>query len=371
MHIGGGSRIDGLPSGGRFLPAQYAPVQAGIIFDHGEVTPITPLTQLAAPTGLTVDAVTDTTIDISWGGEDANADVIQIQFSTDDVNFNIAGEVYAGVLTFQLTGLFPSTDYYIRIRALGLGFLPSSTTASVSSTTSPPLAPPFLPDLVLWHDAKNLALTLGEEDPVSAWPDLASATANNSSGTHGRMALTGLNGQPAVRFGDFGAYPANAAGAWYQYSSGSPLGGLSDFVMAFVVRYETLASTGEQAAVLMGRLIGGVGYAGYEFNTRARFGIAGGPYAPSGPTLPDIYQTNRRIIFRRRSGTLSVAVDGTIVSLGADAGVATWDALGNYYTTGYVRAFIGMMSEVLGYAKDVDDTELAAIDTYLQTRWGL
>lgn len=230
--------------------------------------------------------------------------------------------------------------------------------------------PPFYSDLVLWHDAQQEAGA--ENDAVAAWPDLASATVVNNGGTSGRLTLTGINGRRSIRFGNFGAFPANAGGAWYQYPSGCPLGGVTDFLVAFVAQYQTLASTGEQASTLLGRLSGGSGYLGYEYTTRIRGGIASAPYAASGPDLPAVYQTNRRFMFRRRGGVTTAVVDGVIYAMsGADAGTATWDALGNTYTTSYVRPFIGLMGEVLGYARDVTDAEVATIDNYLTAYWGL
>ena len=78
-----------------------------------------------APDNLTVDAVSDTQINVSWNDTSNNETGFLVERSTDGNNWTQVGTVGANVTSYQATGLTAATTYYFRAghqpgRELGL-----------------------------------------------------------------------------------------------------------------------------------------------------------------------------------------------------------------------------------------------------------
>ena len=98
---------------------------------HGSTLPC----PLAAPTGLTVTAVSQTGVSLSWTSHTSNEDGFKIERSPDGQNgWQVVGTVGAGVTLFSDPGLSPGKDYYYRVYAYK-GSLNSATSNVVHAVT--------------------------------------------------------------------------------------------------------------------------------------------------------------------------------------------------------------------------------------------
>jgi hypothetical protein len=71
----------------------------------------------ANPTGLAVNSISASEVDLSWLDHSNNEDGFAIERSTDGVSFREIGTVGPNVQTYSSTGLAAGTTYYYRVRA--------------------------------------------------------------------------------------------------------------------------------------------------------------------------------------------------------------------------------------------------------------
>ncbi|MGC8638434.1 MAG: fibronectin type III domain-containing protein [Isosphaeraceae bacterium] len=76
----------------------------------------------AAPTGLTLTAVSASEIDLSWTDQSTGATGYSVEQSTDGVNWTVVGSLSSTASSYTATGPFsPSTTYYFAVYASGAG----------------------------------------------------------------------------------------------------------------------------------------------------------------------------------------------------------------------------------------------------------
>jgi hypothetical protein len=71
----------------------------------------------AAPSNLTVRAVSSSRIDLTWRDNSSNESGFRVERSTNGTSFNEIGTVGPGITTYASTGLTRNTRYYYRVRA--------------------------------------------------------------------------------------------------------------------------------------------------------------------------------------------------------------------------------------------------------------
>lgn len=102
------------------------------LYPPGSPNPSTP----TAPTGLTVASASSSSLTVGWTDASSDESGFSIQTSRDNTTWTTSGTVGAGVTSTTLTGLMPSTLYYVRVGAFNTnGF--SAYTAAGSATTDP------------------------------------------------------------------------------------------------------------------------------------------------------------------------------------------------------------------------------------------
>src|SRR5476649_2396634 len=101
------------------------------------------------PTGLSASPGSSTEIILSWTNNSIAQTSVAIERSVNDVTFVQVATVGATATGFQDLGLFPSSSYYYRVRALnGYAGSPYSNIASATTNTptwmqlNPALTPP-------------------------------------------------------------------------------------------------------------------------------------------------------------------------------------------------------------------------------------
>jgi hypothetical protein len=114
----------------------------------------TPAAQLAAPTGLAIGTITDTTIDVTWDAvEGANSYTIAWR-TTPDGAWTTVTDI--GAPTYTVTDLDPLTSYDFRVMAIGDGTVLDSPWSAIitatTETTIPQLATPAPPTITAITD---------------------------------------------------------------------------------------------------------------------------------------------------------------------------------------------------------------------------
>jgi fibronectin type 3 domain-containing protein len=89
----------------------------------------------AAPTNLSAHAVSGNQINLTWTNNSSTATSVNIEQSTNGVNFTQIAAVGANVTSFVAAGLQPSTSYTYRVRAVN-GNGPSGYSNTASATTA-------------------------------------------------------------------------------------------------------------------------------------------------------------------------------------------------------------------------------------------
>ena len=88
----------------------------------------------AAPSNLTVAAVSASQINLSWSDNSSNEDGFIIERSLNGTSFTVIGTVGANVTSYASTGLVKNTRYYYRVSAFnGLGASGYSNTANTKT----------------------------------------------------------------------------------------------------------------------------------------------------------------------------------------------------------------------------------------------
>lgn len=131
-----------------------------------QIPPVPPPT---APSALSGNAATATTVNLSWTDNSTDEVTFQIQRDTDNTFPSPASlSAAANATTYGDSGLTGSTTYYYRIRAVrGLSHSAWSSTASVTT----PAAPFSMLDLTPAGWWKADALVLSDGAAVSSWAD--------------------------------------------------------------------------------------------------------------------------------------------------------------------------------------------------------
>lgn len=102
---------------------------------------------LAAPTGLSADAVSMTRIDLRWTDNTDTESGFTIEHSPDNSNWSVETSLGANAETYTDTGLSPSTTHHYRVRAFDADTGLSSDWSNVAdATTDEELPPPPPPD---------------------------------------------------------------------------------------------------------------------------------------------------------------------------------------------------------------------------------
>jgi len=118
--------------------------------------------KLAAPTNLTVDECTTTTLTISWTGVE-NAEGYGIQWATDEDFDYITGTGQSNATFFEITDLSASTIYYVRVMATtkAEGFENSEwSQPKIFTTAEPEYVPLAPPDNLAVSDKTTDSITL-------------------------------------------------------------------------------------------------------------------------------------------------------------------------------------------------------------------
>lgn len=140
-----------------------------------------------------------TQINTTWGAI-TNATAYLLQFSPDNKNWTLIDEVQPNVLTYPLSGLEPSTKYYIRVQAVGDGTthadspfgLDSATTDQEGNTGGTSLATPTISATTVssssitatWTNVANESSYLLERSTDRViWTTVATPAANVTSFT--------------------------------------------------------------------------------------------------------------------------------------------------------------------------------------------
>jgi hypothetical protein len=160
-----------------------------------------------APSNLTVQSVTSTSVTLSWTDNSSNENGFSIERLKAGGVWSQTGWVPANTTTFTKAGLSASTAYSFRVLAFN-GTGNSSTTNTVSATTSAPPSPPAAPT--------NLVLTYATSSTLTvSWTD----GSDNENGfsieklVSGSWTQTGSVSANATTFTKSGL----PAGTWFDY----------------------------------------------------------------------------------------------------------------------------------------------------------
>ncbi|MFM8479516.1 MAG: fibronectin type III domain-containing protein [Planctomycetaceae bacterium] len=75
----------------------------------------------AAPTNLTLTAVSQSQINLAWTDNSSNESGFLVEQSLDGINFTLIATVGPNVRNWSATGLRANTRYYFRVRAFNAG----------------------------------------------------------------------------------------------------------------------------------------------------------------------------------------------------------------------------------------------------------
>lgn len=155
----------------------------GTTNSNAAILTVNDTTAPSGPTSLTEDAVSDTTIDISWTASTDNVAVSGYEIFVDDVSTATTAST-----SYQLTTLTPETTYAIKVRAYDEAGNNSAYSNTVNSTTeAAPAAPAFSthPATQSVDDGSNASFTVaatGNPAPTYQWQVNTGASWANVSG---------------------------------------------------------------------------------------------------------------------------------------------------------------------------------------------
>lgn len=93
----------------------------------------TPLSQPDAPTSMSFTNVVASSMTVNWTDNSSNETGFLVERSTDGTNFTTVSTTAANATSLALTGLVPSTNYTIRVRALNEGRISTALTGTQST----------------------------------------------------------------------------------------------------------------------------------------------------------------------------------------------------------------------------------------------
>ena len=177
-----------------------------------------------APSGLVATAVSGSEVDLAWADNSSNETHMEVQQSTDGVNFRQIADLDANTTSYSVTGLGAQTTYHFRVVARNSDFRsPPSQASATTGAAGPPAAPSGLiahgtsPTEIAatWADgSSNERSFLVEQSVGGTWTTLASAPRNAT-----QLVLGGLSGSVTytLRLRAYNAYgtsdPSNAVAA--------------------------------------------------------------------------------------------------------------------------------------------------------------
>ncbi|MBI5945397.1 MAG: S8 family serine peptidase [Chloroflexi bacterium] len=103
----------------------------------GRIWTFSPPQNPTAPTNLSFSNVTSTAMTLNWTDNSINEKGFAVFRSTDNVNFNFAGQSLADVNSYSATGLTAGTPYYWRVYAVTEGALSAVLAGQQSTNTLP------------------------------------------------------------------------------------------------------------------------------------------------------------------------------------------------------------------------------------------
>ena len=260
----------------------------------------------------------------------------------------------------------------------------SSTAGSSSSGVVGGFAPTDLPGLSVWLDAM-VGITYDAGNRVLVWGD-RSGNANNaapSSCTGPLRAAASLNGRDTLVFDGAADCLRIADATSVQFAAG-------DFAVFVVLRYANAPVFGNANAIASfwaKRIVGG-NYAGVS--------MFGNTISPATTGKLELRQTNvtgniatgatnnlndnmyRRLGVARRGSTLEVYVNGaldgsqatTVIDVG-EPGRPVWLGGEPDQGTSGTNWMVGNLAEVVAVKGSLTDAQIASLDAYLKSKYGL
>lgn len=219
--------------------------------------------------------------------------------------------------------------------------------------------PSSISDLHAWYDADALT-GLSDTDPVAQWDD-ESINGHHLTQDTGSAQPTyrtnRLNGLPGVAFdGGDGVFtpPSDAFSA----VSGATV---------FVVAQHSSGSLGSAQSAFAGRTSGGL-----NTHSVAGSGSSGNWSLWAGSTLDsgvDVSASAHRITAVVDGASSSIDIDGTSQPGNAGTRSSTRWFIG--LSGGFNQNWSGEVFEVIVYTRVLNSTEIADVESYLTTKWGL
>lgn len=157
------------------------------------VTTLPPPPPPAAPSGLGASAASHTQINLSWTDNATNESGFSIERKIGlSGTYTQLVTVGAGVITFQDTGLTPSTQYYYRVRATNSGGS-SDYSNDADATTQPPPPPPAAPSGLNAVGASGTSMNVSWIDNATNETSFRLERKTGSGGTYSQIASLGAN----------------------------------------------------------------------------------------------------------------------------------------------------------------------------------
>ena len=238
-------------------------------------------------------------------------------------------------------------------------------------------SPSALTGLVLWLDAGQGVGLVGT--PITVWRDQSSqhnnATQNDSNYTP--VLMTSTAGLPAAHFDGTQTFMSIADAPSLQWGTG-------DFVLEVVARYSSALGTPDQnlfqkapsAAPYAGPFLAAASSKGSVANgVRAQLSVDTYVSSPTG----NLQDAPHLFGMRRNGSTLELRIDGNLVATTAITGILDVSAAGravmfgqNGYAPGNgLQALDGDISEMIAVAGGTTAADIANLECYLTSKYGL
>ncbi len=129
------------------------------------VSQATAVSAPSAPTQLSVNGATTSSLQLSWTDTSSNESGFRVYRSTDGTNFTLIGSAAAGSTTYTDTGLSSSTTYTYKVSAWNSGGETASSTST--GTTQAIVVAPNAPANITFANITTTGLTLNWTDAAS------------------------------------------------------------------------------------------------------------------------------------------------------------------------------------------------------------